>query len=103
MTTRSSPGVSWLAVTPSVLRYLQATGAAYAAHRAKDPCHAISFSVTDDHPVCRAAGRRLPQHNRIYAWFMRVPDLPAFLRHVAPVLEGRLLGSPVEGHTASYA
>ena len=93
------PGLSWLAVTPSVLRYLQATGAAQAAHQGEGPCHTIAFGVSDDHPVCRVAGRRLPQRNRVYAWFMRVPDLPAFLRHVAPVLEGRLTGSPVEGHT----
>ena len=27
-----------------------------------------------------------------YAWYVRVPDMPAFLRHIAPVLEARLGG-----------
>ena len=30
---------------------------------------------------------------------MRVPDLPGFLRKVAPVLRKRLAGSPCQGHT----
>ena len=34
-----------------------------------------------------------------YAWYLRVADLPAFLRHVTPVLEQRLAESPQAGYT----
>jgi hypothetical protein len=33
-----------------------------------------------------------------YAWYLRVPDLPRFLRHVAPALERRLAESPQAGY-----
>jgi hypothetical protein len=34
-----------------------------------------------------------------YAWYVRVPDLPGFLRLIAPVLEERLAHSPFAGHS----
>ena len=34
-----------------------------------------------------------------YAWYMRVPDLPGFLRHIAPALEKRLANSVMAGHS----
>ena len=40
--------------------------------------------------------QRLP-----YAWYIRVPDLPAFLRHIAPVLEKRLAQSVLAGHSGT--
>jgi len=33
------------------------------------------------------------------AWYLRAPDLPAFLRRIAPVLERRLAASPFARHT----
>lgn len=44
---------------------------------------------------------RLPHARPPYAWYVRVPDLPGFIRHVAPVLEQRLGDSPLVGHTGS--
>ncbi|MFN2165031.1 MAG: GNAT family N-acetyltransferase, partial [Anaerolineae bacterium] len=41
----------------------------------------------------------LPQMIRPYAWYLRVPDLPGFLRHIGPALEQRLATSPLSGHT----
>jgi hypothetical protein len=38
--------------------------------------------------------------DRPYAYYLRVPDLPGFLRRVRPVLERRLAASPLAGHTA---
>ena len=32
-----------------------------------------------------------------YAWYMRVADVPKFLNHIAPVLEGRLAQSALNG------
>ena len=36
-----------------------------------------------------------------YAWYLRVPDLAAFLRHVRPALESHILGTPAEGYTGT--
>ncbi len=37
-----------------------------------------------------------------YAWYIRIPDLPAFIRQVAPVLEARLADSLLRGHTGTF-
>ena len=34
-----------------------------------------------------------------YAWYIRVADVPKFLNHIAPVLEGRLAQSALSGFT----
>jgi hypothetical protein len=92
------PGVSWLAVTPGVLRYLADFGAKLAA-RAKKDFSWIDFSVSEAHPVFGAAPGSFRRVWGPYAYYMRVADLPGFVRHVAPVLEGRLAESIAVGHT----
>ncbi|MDP9374946.1 MAG: GNAT family N-acetyltransferase, partial [Chloroflexota bacterium] len=93
-----APGVSWLAPTPSVLRYLLATGEEYAARDGKE-FGAFTFMLGTAHPVYDAIADRLPRERRPYAYYLRVPDLPGFVRHVAPALERRLAASPLAGHT----
>ena len=93
------PGVSWLAVTPSVVRYLWRTGEAMAARAGKGGLEAFVFSLGTEHPVYRAFERRLPRVRPAYAWYLRVPDLPGFLGHVAPALERRLESSVAAGHS----
>jgi GNAT superfamily N-acetyltransferase len=92
------PGASWLAVAPSVMRYLQATGELYAS-RDKKPFDSFAFWLGGDHPVYHAAADRLPVLRKPYAWYMRVPELSGFLRHIAPVLERRLASSELTGFT----
>jgi hypothetical protein len=92
------PGVSWLAVTPSVVRYLWETGQAYAKRDGK-PSNSFGFLMGAQHPVYEALGTKLPSHDRPYAWYIRVPDLPGFIRHIAPALEKRLAGSIAAGHS----
>lgn len=92
------PGSSWAAITPSVLRYIHATGMEYAVRDSKE-WNTFAFALGSDHPVYSAIPDRLPRTAPPYAWYVRVPDLPAFVRHIAPVLEKRIIGSPVEGHT----
>lgn len=94
------PGVSWAAVTPSVLRYIVATGNAYAAQRQSGPPFSeYSFGLGSAHPVYEVLGERLPHHYQPNAWYVRVPDIGAFLRRIAPVLEQRLAASLLAGHT----
>jgi len=92
-------GVSWLAVTPSVLRYLQTTGEEYAARDKKQEFEAFAFRLGAEHPAYEVAHSQLPHKRPPYAWYVRVPDLPGFLKHVSPVLEQRLAQSVAVGHT----
>lgn len=91
-------GLSYLAVTPSVARYLWATGQTY-AERDQSDHQAFGFQLGPEHPVYEAFGDKLPRAWKPYAWYVRVPDLPAFLRRIAPALEQRLAASPFAGHS----
>ncbi len=96
------PGVSWLAVTPSVIRYLVATGDGYAAQASpagSQRCEAFGFGLGVAHPVYEAVPDRLPRVREPYAWYVRVPDLPRFIQKITPVLERRLADSVAVGHT----
>jgi hypothetical protein len=91
-------GASWLEVNPSVLRHL------WSICQTTDPetgkvKTAYTFLLGQEHPVCALMGASLPQVRKPYAWYVRVPDLPAFLRHIAPALEARLERSIAVGYS----
>ena len=92
------PGVSWLAVTPSVVRHLWNKGQEY-ARRAGKTCTSFGFMLGAQHPVYDALGNNLPNCHKPYAWYLRVPDLPGFLNHIRPALEKRLAESIAVGHS----
>jgi hypothetical protein len=96
-----APGVPYLAVTPGVMRYLDAMGEEYAKRDTGDGAgfEAISFNLGETHPVYDAFSERLPVVGKPYAWYIRVPDLLAFVRHIASALEKRLAGSAQAGYT----
>jgi len=91
------PGVSYLAVTPVVLRFLDALGRQRGTQ--DEPYRTTGFFLGEDHPSYLALEPHNSPPSRAYAWYMRVADLPAFLRHITPVLERRLAESPCAGHT----
>lgn len=91
------PGTSWLAVTPSVVRYLWQCGQEF-ARRDNRASTSFCFLLGLDHPVYQALGDELPAFVEPYAWYIRVPDLPAFIRHIAPALEKRLAESIAVGY-----
>ena len=93
-----APGVSWLSPSPSVLRYLRATGEARAARGGKE-FGRIMLHLGTEHPAYEALAGLLPTIDPPYAWYIRVPDLPAFVRRIAPALERRLATSSLVGHT----
>jgi GNAT superfamily N-acetyltransferase len=98
------PGLSWLAVTPGVLRYLRAWGEAYPPGPGDEPGRRFErfrFELGTDHPVYHALPQRLTQTEPPDPEYVRVADLPAFLRHVAPELERRLARSVAVGHTGA--
>ena len=91
-------GVPFLTVTPSVMRYLEATGDEY-ARRSGGEFGAISFGLGEKHPVYDTVTERLPRIRKPYAWYIRIPDVTAFVQHIAPALEKRLAESPQGGYT----
>lgn len=93
------PGVSWAAVTPSVIRYMQSVGENTPPYRGEIPFGSFGFWLGEDHPVYHVATEMLPRVRKPYAWYIRVPDLAGFIRRIAPVLEHRLAASYLAGHT----
>jgi hypothetical protein len=94
------PGVSWAAVTPSVIRYLAKVGEAYPPPIGnKEPFQAFGFWLGIEHPVYDVIPDRLPRIRKPYAFYVRVADLPDFIRTIAPVLEKRLATSSIIGYT----
>jgi hypothetical protein len=67
----------------------------------KKPLVELLWSLGASHPGYEALGKHLEKLVRPYAWYVRVPDLQAFLRHIAPVLERRLQGSVVDCYTGT--
>ena len=60
----------------------------------------LAFYLGRSHPFYEVLGDALaPKKEAPYAWYIRVPDLARFINHIAPVLEKRLINSPIEGFT----
>jgi hypothetical protein len=93
------PGVSWLAVTPSVVRHLWTLGDTWAAQDPAQEMEMLAFRLGDEHPLYRVYHNLAADARRSYAWSVRVPDLAGFVRRVTPVLERRLAESPLVGHS----
>jgi hypothetical protein len=92
------PGISWIAVTPSVVRYLWNKGQEF-ANREEKIRTSFGFMLGAEHPVYEVLGSNLPNQHKPYAWYLRVPDLPGFLNHIKPALEQRLARSIAVGHS----
>lgn len=96
------PGHSWREVGRFLVRYLRKEAETLNATRPPDKqLSHLSFSLGRAHPVYTALDPDLERQMRPYAWYVRVPDIPAFLRHVAPALERRLAGSVLAGHSGT--
>lgn len=91
------PNHSILMVTPSVMRFLWRRG--QEKMDAGKTCTRLILLLGENHPVYAVLDRRLTSPINPYAYFIRVPDLPRFLRHIAPVLEQRLANSACAGHS----
>jgi len=94
------PGVSWLEATPVVARYLWQMGETYAKRDGKPAVRTVySFWLGSQHPAYDIFRDRLPRIRDPYAWYLRVPDLPAFLKVIAPALERHVASSAIVGYT----
>jgi hypothetical protein len=63
------------------------------------PFEGFYFSLGETHPFYDANRDRLGTARLPYSWYIRVPDIPAFVRRIAPALEARLADSVAAGHT----
>lgn len=94
------PGYPWSLITPSVTRYLFNTGLILATQAGRQADHeGFAYWLGQEHPVYAVLHDSLPRLRKPYAWYVRVADLPGFIRHITPVLEKRLSNSPYQGYT----
>jgi hypothetical protein len=91
-------GQSLRAVLPAALRWLK-TEAEIVASAQQKPLPTLHFELGERHPVFEAAPEQFHKITPSYAWYMRVADVPRFLNHIAPVLEGRLAQSALSGYS----
>jgi Acetyltransferase (GNAT) domain len=93
-------GVNLQAVLPPMLRALYKEGLQMPAFHGAEQVSRIAFCMGRNHPVYNLLEPGLaPMRRDPYAWYVRVPDVPAFLRHIAPVLERRLANSALSGYS----
>jgi GNAT superfamily N-acetyltransferase len=93
-------GANLRAMIVPTLRALQIDGQSAPTIETKEPFRGIGFRLGREHPVYEALGHDLaPVSEPPYAWYIRVPDVPGFLRHVAPALERRLAHSVLAGYS----
>lgn len=85
------PGVSWWEVTPFAARALAKLGETLPAEPGKT-LQAIGFVIGEEHPAFEVYGYRM-RKNSAYNWYLRVPNLIAFLNRISHVLEHRLAES----------
>ncbi len=84
------------AVALAILPTLKEMAKAEAAKDNKQ-VETIFFQLGRAHPLFDAIPDLLPKPRAPYGWYIRMPDLPRFLRHIAPALETRLAQSVIAG------
>lgn len=94
-------GISWLHVTPSVARYALALGQEFAKRDDENLQEktGVAFWHGTSHPVYEVWREKLPRIRPAYAWYVRVPDLPAFISLIRPALEKRIAESLIPGYS----
>lgn len=95
------PGVGYLHLIPSLLRALwkKAKETPVATERDNPEASGIQFMLGREHLVYSGLPKSVVRKDPPYAWYIRVPNLIAFLRHIQPALEKHLIGTVAEGYT----
>ncbi len=97
------PGVGYLGLMSSLLRGLWANAQNMCDTKDKNnrEVKAILLLLGRDHPAYKVLPKHLVQTEAPYAWYIRVPDLVAFLRHIRPALEKNLVGTVAERYSGN--
>ena len=95
------PGVGYLNLIPSLLRALweKAKTTPVIAENDNPKAIGVQFMLGREHPVYKVFPKSVVRKAPPYAWYIRVPDLIAFLRHIQPALEKHLIGTVAEGYS----
>lgn len=93
------PRIPWQRATPSVLRALMADADVCAAKRGEAAPEGLRLYLDKPHPAFETVPTAFPEPFGGYAFYMRVPDLPAFLTRIQGVLNKRLAESPFSGQS----
>ena len=95
------PGVNWQVAMPSLLRAFCAIGSDLRPMSPEAPPFSeLVLALGRSHPAYEVLDEKLQaRSDKVYAWYIRVPDMRGFVRHIAPVLEQRLAGSILSGYT----
>lgn len=100
----TAPGINLQTLMPSLLRALQAHAEHVPAAPGTGPAEKLSFRLGVKHPAYDVLGKELTYEPQLpYAWYVRVPDLPKFLRHIAQALETRLANSALASYSGTLA
>jgi hypothetical protein len=59
----------------------------------------FGFMLGESHPAYDVIASCLPNIHNVYAFYIRVPDLLAFLQEVTPALETHLTNTPFNNYT----
>ena len=96
-----APNVNWQVALPCLLRAFCEHGQQLPATEENSKSFGeIRFNLGRAHPLYDVLGDGVASRSEPpYAWYLRVPDVPAFIRCIAPVLEARLARSILIGYT----
>jgi hypothetical protein len=92
------PGHPWMAACQEALRFAWSQGKTL-AEKFGHGFNVLGLWLGSDHPAYHALPDSLPKVRDPYAFFIRLPDLCAFLDHIKPALERRLEESVASGYT----
>jgi len=97
-------GVSLAEVAPQALRAAREIVGTFPCRPADSPPPArFRLEMGPGHALFDALGPAMaPLTGSHYAWWIRFPDLPAFVRLIAPILEQRLEQSVLAGYTGEF-
>ncbi len=92
------PGHPWMSVCQSALRFAWNQGKML-AEKYHQQFDVLGLWLGSNHPAYQALPDRLPKIRAPYNFYIRIPDLPAFLHLIKPELENRLSNSVASGYT----
>jgi hypothetical protein len=91
-------GLNWRDYMPLMIEQSWSFGQELSAVLGKT-CTRLCVGLGSEHPAYQVASEYLPEWRKPYNWYLRVPDLPKLILHIAPVIEKRIARSPFCGYT----
>ena len=94
-------GVGYLNLMPGLLRGLWAKAQAMFAS-GELPCkelQGLELALERDHPLYRVIPKGWVREIKASPWYIRIPDMVAFLRRIRPALEAHLVGTVAQGYS----